>query len=220
MKITADIVLFGYDLNQKDLKILLIKRNYAPFIDEWALSGGFVSDTENLESAVSRIFKFETSIETDNIYLEQLYSFGEVNRDPRERIITISYYGLSKTIETSSASEKAVKWFSINEIPKLAFDHIDIVNMALKRLRGKIIYQPIGFELLPDKFTMDELLNLYETILNKKLDKRNFSKKIRKYDILEFIEERNNSVGRPKHIYKFNKEKYNELLNSGFYFEL
>ena len=138
MRLTVDIVLLGYDLNQKDLKILLIKRNYEPFIDEWALSGGFVSDTENLENAVSRIFKFETSIETDNIYLEQLYSFGEVNRDPRERIITISYYGLSKTIETSSASEKDVKWFSINEIPKLAFDHNDIVNIALKRLRGKI----------------------------------------------------------------------------------
>jgi 8-oxo-dGTP diphosphatase len=222
MKLCVDAILFGFDKDDIDLKILLIQRKYDPFINSWALPGGFVQETETLEQAVIRELKEETGL-NQNPFLEQLYTFGEINRDPRERIISIAYYGLVNTSELKASTDaKDAKWFSIKNLPNLAFDHNEIITKALERLRGKIIYQPIGFELLDDKFTFVSLHKLYEIILGKELDRRNFKKKFLSLDILNELDEKaiSDGAGRPATLFKFDKEKYQNKVKSGFYFEL
>jgi 8-oxo-dGTP diphosphatase len=220
MRVAVDAVIFGYDKKSVKLKILLIKRKYEPFKDSWALPGGFVLENETIDESINREIKEETGL--NNVYMEQLYTFGEVERDPRERIISVSYYGLVNTTElTASTDAIDAKWFSFSELPELGFDHKKIIDVAYKRLQGKITYQPIGFELLEEIFTMPHILSLYETILQKQIDKRNFRKKILSFDILDDMGIRDSDKrGRPAKLYKFNEEKYNQKLKEGIYFEI
>jgi len=173
--VTVDIVIFTIRDNQ--LKLLLIRRAYKPYQGKWALPGGFVNMNEDLDAAARRELKEETGV--SGVYLEQLYTFGAVKRDPRERVITIAYYALisSDKIQLQAATDaEAVGWFGMDELPKLAFDHVDIVKMAHERLVAKLDYSTLAFQFLPDTFTLHELQKIYEIIYQDELDKRNFRK--------------------------------------------
>ncbi len=219
--LTVDCVVFGLD-EQDSLKVILIQRKLPPFQGQWALPGGFVHLDETLEQAAWRELQEETGIQ--NVFLEQLYTFGDLNRDPRERIITVTYYALVNLGEyhlkaTTDAADAA--WFAIDNLPKLAFDHSEIFQTALNRLRGKIRYEPIGFELLPKKFTLSQIQKLYETVLGQKLDKRNFRKKILKMNLLRELDEVQTDVAhRAARLYQFDEAKYEQLKQQGFNFEL
>ncbi|MDF3056143.1 MAG: Bifunctional adenylyltransferase/Nudix hydrolase [Rariglobus sp.] len=218
--VTVDAVVFGFD--DADLKLLLIQRKLAPFKGAWALPGGFVRLDENLEAAARRELMDETGI--TRLYLEQLYTFGEADRDPRERVISVAYYALVKlsdhALQAASDAEN-VAWFPVAELPKLGFDHERIVEIALKRLKAKVRYEPIGFELLPVKFTLGELQRLYEAVLEQPLDKRNFRKKILGMELLEALDEYQQDVAhRAAQYYRFNRQRYEQLAKRGFNFEL
>jgi 8-oxo-dGTP diphosphatase len=218
--LTTDCVVFGLDDN--DLKILLIERASAPFKGRWALPGGFAVVGEHLDDTARRELEEETGL-TD-IYLEQLYTFSEPERDPRERVVTVAYYALVNLFDhrlntTRDAGNAA--WFALDDVPDLAFDHARILQMAYTRLQGKIRYQPIGFELLPQKFPLRMLQNMYEKILDRSLDKRNFRKKIRGMGILEELDEIETDVAhRAARLYRFNKRKYDRMVDKGFNFEI
>ncbi len=219
--VTVDCVVFGLD-EGSDLRILLIERAQDPFKGEWALPGGFVKMEEDLETAARRELFEETSV--SGLYIEQLYTFGLPSRDPRGRVISVAYFALINLKEhpvKANTDAKSAAWFKISEIPELAFDHKCIVDMALERLRAKVLYKPIGFELLPEKFTLSDLQKLYETILGQKLNRRNFRTKILKMNLLDESEKQTNVSHRPAQLYKFNKIKYKELTNNGnFIFEI
>ncbi len=219
--LTVDCVVFGLD-EQDSLKVMLILRKLPPFQGQWALPGGFVHLDETLEEAAFRELREETGIE--NGFLEQLYTFGAINRDPRERIVTVAYYALVNLREyniTATTDAMDAAWFAIDELPKLPFDHQQIFETALNRLRGKIRYEPIGFELLPKKFTLFQLQKLYETVLGKKLDKRNFRKKILNMNLLQELDELQTDVAhRAARYYEFNEVKYQQLKQQGFSFEI
>nr|WP_299035658.1 NUDIX domain-containing protein [uncultured Tenacibaculum sp.] len=220
IKVAVDAVVFGYQ--QKELSVLLIKRGFEPFKGAWALPGGLVLENESLEHAVERELLEETGVTID--YLEQLYTFGTPKRDPRNRVISVTYFGLVspnhfKISANTDAAE--VQWFPIHELPKLAFDHTRILTTALQRLQNKINYQPIGFELLKKEFPFSDLENLYQTILNQKIDRRNFRKKIMSFGILTETDKIHQpSSGRPAKLFKFNAKKYKELEKKGFHFEI
>ena len=218
--LTVDCVVFGLD--EDDLKVLLIQRDNEPFAGQWALPGGFVETDETLETAAMRELVEETGLE--NVYLEQLYTFGEVDRDPRERVVSVAYYALVKLSEhrvQAATDAREAAWFSIDETPRLAFDHQEILRTAHERLRGKVRYQPIGFELLPEKFTLRQLQHLYETILDRQLDKRNFRKKILGMGLLNGLEEVETDVAhRAARLYRFDRRKYERLTKQGFNFEI
>ncbi|KFE66193.1 NUDIX hydrolase [Hyalangium minutum] len=218
--LTVDCVVFGMD--EEDLKVLLIKRGQEPFAGKWALPGGFVRMEESLEAAARRELEEEAGIRPN--HLEQLYSFGEPGRDPRGRVVTVAYFALVKLtdhrVEASTDASEAA-WFSVWDTPKLAFDHADVLGTALQRLKGKVRYQPIGFELLPPKFTLTQLQRLYEIILERQLDKRNFRKKILAMDLLEELDEVEQDVShRAARLYRFDHKKYKQLEKAGFNFEL
>ncbi len=220
IKVAVDAVVFGYSDNK--LKILLIQQKFGTKTNKWALSGGFVKDNENLEEAVIRELYEETGVKAN--YLEQLYTFGEINRDERARVIAVSYIALinpkNYTIKADTDAKDA-KWFSVNEIPNLAFDHKEIIDKGLERLKAKINYQPIGFELLNNKFPFSDLENLYQTILGKKIDRRNFRKKLLSFEILQETNEvQKIGSGRPAKLFKFKRNKYKELESKGFHFEI
>ena len=218
--VTVDCVVFGFD--EGDLKVLLVRRDVEPFRGKWALPGGFVHIDESVEEAARRELREETGME--RLYLEQLYTFGDVNRDPRGRVITVAYYALVKLADhrvraTTDASSAA--WFAVSEVATLAFDHNRIIDVALARLKGKVRYQPIGFELLPVKFTLSQLQHLYEAILETTLDKRNFRKKILSHGLLIELDEIEQDVAhRAARLYKFDDRKYRQLVRRGFNFEL
>ncbi|NJN32030.1 MAG: NUDIX hydrolase [Synechococcales cyanobacterium RM1_1_8] len=218
--LTVDCVVFGLDGG--DLKILLIQRKLDPFRGQWALPGGFVELDETLEEAARRELEEETGVK--DLFLEQLYSFSDLDRDPRERVISVAYYALVNLDEhpAIAASDAAqVSWFSAFELPPLAFDHGEIFAMALGRLQGKLRYEPVGFELLPQKFTLAQLQQLYETVLNQALDKRNFRRKILKMGLLIETGERQRNVShRAAQLYRFDQAKYEALKQTGFVFEL
>ncbi|RYD33293.1 MAG: NUDIX hydrolase, partial [Verrucomicrobiaceae bacterium] len=175
--LTVDAVVFGLDGGE--LKVLLIERGLEPFKGQWALPGGFVQEGETLDRAVSRELAEEAGLQ--GVFMEQLYTFGAVDRDPRERVVSVAYYALVNLADhTTRASTDAAdaRWFPAATPPPLAFDHADILQMALDRLRGKVRWQPVGFELLPEKFTLTQLQQLYESVLGTSLDKRNFRKKV------------------------------------------
>ncbi|MCC0179044.1 NUDIX hydrolase [Waterburya agarophytonicola K14] len=219
--VTVDCVVFGLDDAQK-LKVLLIQRGIAPYQNKWALPGGFIGLDESIATAAARELKEETGI--DKVFLEQLYTFGEVDRDPRDRIITVAYYALiniGEYVVKARTDAKNAKWFSVEELPPLAFDHDRIFSVAKERLKGKLRYQPIGFELLPSKFTLTQLQRLYETVLEQKLDKRNFRSKILKMKLLVDLEEMQAGVShRPAKLYQFDKKRYQELEQKEFNFEI
>lgn len=218
--LTVDCVVFGFD--EAELKVLLIERGLAPFKGKWALPGGFVRVDETIDEAARRELLEETGLV--NVFLEQLYTFGAVKRDPRERVVSVAYYALVKLAEhpaTGSTDASDAAWFPASKPPTLAFDHTAILATALKRLRGKVRYEPIGFELLPEKFTLSQLQHLYETVLNTELDKRNFRKKILSMDLLIPLNEQMRAgAHRPAQLFRFDTRKYAALKKSGFNFEL
>jgi 8-oxo-dGTP diphosphatase len=218
--LTVDCVVFGMD--EGDLKVLLIKRGVEPFAGKWALPGGFVRMDEALDDAARRELEEEAGIRPS--HLEQLYTFGEPGRDPRGRVVTVAYFALVKLSDHrvhASTDAREAAWFSVWDTPKLAFDHADILGTALQRLKGKVRYQPIGFELLPPKFTLTQLQRLYEIILERELDKRNFRKKILSMDLLEELDEVEQDVShRAARLYRFDHKKYKQLEKAGFNFEL
>ncbi len=219
--LTVDCIVFGLDA-QQELKVMLIQRDIPPFQGQWAIPGGFVRIEETLEAAALRELQEETGIH--DVFLEQLYSFGELERDPRDRTVTVAYFALINLAEqeikaTNDARE--ANWFALSEIPQLAFDHDKIMQTAIARLRSKIRYEPIGFELLPTKFTLSQLQKLYETVLDRKLDKRNFRKKILSMDLLIDIDEVEQGVShRAAKLYQFDETKYLQLKQNGFNFEI
>ena len=217
--LTVDCVVFGFD--EGELKLLLIERGMKPFKGRWALPGGFVRVEETLEEAARRELAEETGLK--DVFLEQLYTFSALRRDPRERVVSVAYYALVKLgdHETKAATDAAeARWFPLSKLPALAFDHADILATALDRLRGKLRYQPIGFELLPAKFTLSQLQHLYEAVLGLKLDKRNFRKKVLSFGFLMPLKEHIKGAHRPAQVYRFDPEKYERLRRRGFNFEL
>ncbi len=218
--LTVDCVVFGAD--ERSLQVLLIQRNLAPHRGWWALPGGFVGIEETLDEAAKRELREETGLA--NVYLEQLYTFGKVDRDPRERVVSVAYYALVKPADyelVASTDASHVQWFEFHELPPLAFDHREIVELALQRLQGKVRYQPIGFELLPPRFTLTQLQRLYEVILERPLDKRNFRKKVLEMDLLEPLDEYQSGVAhRRARLYRFARRRYRQLVRQGFLFEL
>ncbi|MFP2959605.1 NUDIX hydrolase [Myxococcus sp. 1LA] len=218
--LTVDCVVFGLD--DEDLKVLLIRRGVEPFAGRWALPGGFVRMEESLEDAARRELEEEAGIRPN--HLEQLYTFGTPGRDPRGRVVTVAYFALVKLsdhVPHASTDAKEAAWFSVWDTPKLAFDHADVLGTALQRLKGKVRYQPIGFELLPPKFTLTQLQRLYEVVLERELDKRNFRKKILAMDLLEELDEVEQDVShRAARLYRFDHKKYKQLEKAGFNFEL
>ena len=218
--VTTDCVIFGFD--EGELKVLLIERGIEPYLGKWALPGGFIDMDEDAESCARRKLVQETGLE--DIYMEQLYTFSAVNRDPRYRVISIAFYALVKLSDyhaQAGTDTTNIQWFSISDVPELAFDHAVILTMAKERLKGKIKYQPIGFELLPEKFTMPELHHLYETVLQTTLDDRNFRKKILGYNLLvDLKEQQRGARNRAPKLYSFDRKRYEELSEAGFYFEL
>jgi 8-oxo-dGTP diphosphatase len=217
--LTVDCVVFGFD--DGELKVLLIERGLPPFKGQWALPGGFVRVDETVDNAARRELEEETGLRGP--FLEQLYTFGDLKRDPRERIVSVAYYALVKLSlsQTRAATDAAdARWFPVSKIPKLAFDHLTIFTTALKRLRGKLRYQPVGFELLPPKFTLSQLQHLYQTVLGATLDKRNFRKKVQSLGLLIPLKEFSEGPGRPAQLFRFDPDKYERLTKKGFHFEI
>jgi 8-oxo-dGTP diphosphatase len=214
--LTVDCVIFGYDTGQS-LKVLLIQRSLPPFEGQWALPGGFVDMEENLESAALRELAEETGM-TD-VFIEQLFTFGDPGRDPRGRVVSVAYYALVNLSEhplRASSDARRVGWFPAYQLPPLAFDHASIVETAIQRLRGKVRYQPIGFELLPEKFTLTQLQDLYEAVLGIPLNKRNFRTRILKMGVLEEVGMQEGVSHRPARLYRFDREKYRQLVSEKY----
>lgn len=215
--VTTDCVIFGFDGER--LQVLLIERGIEPYKGRWAFPGGFLKMDETAEEGALRELKEETGLE--GAYMEQFHTFSAPERDPRERVITIAYYALVKIQEVKGGDDAvSARWFPLDEIPSLAFDHDYILRMATQRLREQIHFQPIGFELLPEKFTIKELQLLYESILGINFDRRNFAKKMTHLEILTDLEETIwPTPKREAKLYKFNAEKYEELKRKGFRLE-
>ena len=200
--VTTDIVIFT--IRQDELKVLLIERALAPFKGMWALPGGFVNLDEDLESAARRELEEETGVR--DVYLEQLYTFGDPGRDPRERVITVAYYALvpSDEIDIQAGSDaEGVSWFGMQELPDLACDHADILAIAYERLRAKLDYSTIAFKFMPKHFTLSELQHVYELVLREPLDKRNFRKRILGLDlVIDTGKDKRDGPHRPARLYR------------------
>lgn len=213
--LAVDCIIFGFD--EEDLKVLLIKRGFEPERGKWSLVGGFLTQGETLEEAAIRILNLYTGL--NNIFMEQVATFSEVERDPAERTVSTAYYAL---INIKEHNQKLIKkfsaeWFSLSECPQLIFDHPRMVETAIKKLRNRAATMPIGFELLPEKFTMRQLQKLYEAIWDRKLDKRNFINRIRSMDIVKKLDEKDMTSSRKgSYLYHFDSEKYNEKENGSF----
>ena len=218
--LTVDVVVFALD--EQELRVMLIERDLSPFKGRWALPGGFVRVDESLEDAARRELQEESGLK--DIFLEQLYTFGDLGRDPRERVVTVAYYALVNLAGhrvQASTDARTAAWFPVNELPQLAFDHEKILLAAHERLRAKVRYQPIGFELLPEKFTLRQLQHLYEVILGRELDKRNFRKKVLGMEIVKETNEIETDVAhRAARLYRFDKRRYDRLMKKGFNFEI
>ena len=220
--ITVDNVIFGFD--GQSLNVLLIKRGEVPFLDNWALPGHFMTEQENLDQAATRILENLTGLK--DVYLEQVQSFGAVDRHPVGRVITVAYYSLinlnSYEIRPDFIAQKAT-WFQVSEVMdlELPFDHNAILKACIERLQFRVRHRPIGFELLPKKFTLTHLKQLYDSILGKKLDKRNFRKKILSMKILVDLGEYQEGVAhRPAKLYRFDAKQYQKLIENGFHFDI
>lgn len=216
--VTVDCVIFGLDESSL-LKVLLIQRANDPYKDYWALPGGFVDMNEDLKTAALRELEEETGLK--DVFIEQLFTFGDPGRDPRGRVISIAYYALvnlSRYALKAASDAREVRWFEVDQLPDLAFDHARILSIAVNRLRSKVRYQPIGFELLPEVFTLTQLQKLYETILGVKesLNKRNFRTRILKMGVLKQVGKQKGVAHRPAKLYSFDKEKYQELVKAKY----
>jgi 8-oxo-dGTP diphosphatase len=209
--VSVDVVIFS--LREDDLKALLIRRAALPYKGKWAIPGGFVRPGESLDDAAKRELEEETGLR--DVYLEQLYTFGAPKRDPRGRIITVAYFALVAAGVTARAGDDAAEaaWHSMSALPDLAFDHDEILGYALRRLRYKLEYTAVGFELLPNEFTLTELQTAYETVLGEKLDKRNFRRRIREAGILAETSKyrEGEGQGRPARLYRYRKNAVTEV---------
>lgn len=217
--VAVDCIIFGFDMHE--LKLLCIKRDFEPEKGKWSLMGGFLEEDESIDQAAARVL-FELTALKD-IYLEQLQGYGETKRDSAGRVISIAYYALIDSVKFDDKISKDynAQWFTLNKLPKLIFDHKEMVDKAMKRLRRRSRFQPIGFELLPKKFTLPQLQNLYEQIFGIAFDKRNFRKKILAPGILKKLEEKDKEGSKKgAFYYRFDKKRYNELMYNGFNFEI
>ena len=216
MKVTVDVVVFT--IQEGVLKVLLVKRLIEPFIGQFAIPGGFVLEHEDLDQAALRELSEETGV--SDVYLEQLYSFGKPDRDPRGRVVTVAYFALISADRKLTAGTDAAEaaWFPIDDLPKLAFDHAMILNYALERLRNKLEYTTVGFQLLPQKFTLTELQEVYGAILGKELDKRNFRRKMSVLKILKPLPEYRRGGQRPAQLYRFVASRFEKLKDKGVLF--
>ena len=199
--VTVDVVLFT--IRDRQLHLLLIKRLAKPFENRYALPGGFVQEDESLDNAAIRELREETGIR--NVYLEQLYTFGDLKRDPRGRVVTVAYYALVPQNQVLHAGTDAsdADWFPVTALPPLAFDHRKIAEYAHQRIRNKLDYTNVGFELLPEKFTLTELQLVHEAILGQPLDKRNFRRKIIQKGIVKATKELQQTGRKPAQLYRF-----------------
>ena len=215
--VTTDCVIFGFD--GSELQVLLIERGIEPFKGKWAFPGGFLNMDETAQEGALRELKEETGLE--NAYIEQFNTYSDPGRDPRERVITIAHYALVRIQEVKGGDDAAkAQWFPIDEVPQLAFDHDKILRDAMRKLRERIHFEPIGFELLPEKFTMKELQILYESILVVKFDRRNFAKKMMHYELLNQLDETvRPTAKRDALLYSFNKDNYELFKKKGFQLE-
>jgi 8-oxo-dGTP diphosphatase len=217
--VAVDSVIFGFD--REGLKILLIKRDFEPQKGAWSLMGGFLKKNETLDQAANRVLHELTGL--DNIYMEQVSSYSALGRDPVERTISVAFFALINIVQHDFKLNKAhhAQWFLLPQAPTPIFDHQQMIAEALERLKRKALTNPIGFELLPEKFTMRQLQDLYESILNEKLDKRNFINKINALEILIRLEEKDKTTSKKgAFLYKFDEEKYNQKIDEGFNFKL
>ena len=209
--LTVDIVVFT--LRENHLQVLLVQRGAEPYKEMWALPGGFVQMAESLEAAALRELEEETGV--NDAYLEQLYTYGNPQRDPRGRVVSVAYFSLipaSKTIHPEAGSDAAsAGWYPIHALPTLAFDHQEIIAYAIRRLRYKLEYSAVGFELLPDTFTLTQIQSTYETILGVKLDKRNFRRRILEANIIEPTESLHSGEGRPARLYRYRADAVAEV---------
>lgn len=217
LRLTVDVVIFT--IREEQLQVLLIERGVAPFEGRWALPGGFLLQGESLEEAALRELQEETGVR--DVYLEQLYTFGDPTRDPRGRIVTVAYYALIATDRalTAGTDASAARWFPVSRHPPLAFDHDAILTYALERLRNKLEYTTVGFELLPKKFTLTQLQRVYEMILGRPLDKRNFRRKMELLEILTPLNELSREGNaRPAQLYSFSAKRFEKLKDKGIIF--
>jgi 8-oxo-dGTP diphosphatase len=216
-RVTVDIVIFS--IRGRELHVLLVRRGVPPFEGEYAIPGGFLRRDEPLEEAARRELHEETGVR--DVYLEQLFSFGDPDRDPRGRVVTVAYYALvsSERMELAAGADAAeAEWVPMKTLPRLAFDHGRIVTYALERLRNKLEYTTVGFQLLPQKFTLTELQDVYEAILDKKLDKRNFRRKILLLRILKPLREKRVTGRKPAQLFQFAAGQFEKLKDKGILF--
>lgn len=215
--VTTDCVIFGFGGTK--LSVLLVKRGVEPYKGRWAFPGGFMNMDESAEEGALRELQEETGLK--GAYIRQFHTFTAPERDPRERVITIAYYALVRMQEVAGGDDADdARWFTLDEVPQLAFDHDQILRKAQKALRQQIHFEPIGFELLPEAFTIKELQNLYEAILDVHFDRRNFYNKMKRLEMLDATNEKVNPSKKKKAIlFRFNKAKYNELKQKGFRLE-
>lgn len=221
LQVAVDSIIFGFNENERELKLLILKRKFEPARGKWSLMGGFVRPEESLDEAAQRIVSKLTGL--DNVYMEQLYAFGEPDRDPGGRIISVAYFSLIKINEYDKdlVKQHDACWISLSELPELIFDHSEMVEKALRKLRIRARTQPIGFELLPEKFTIPQLQGLYEAIYQTPFDKRNFRRKLLSMGLLEKLDEKEKETSKKgAFYYRFKKQKYEELLQRGFNFEI
>lgn len=219
--VAVDAIIFGFNENEHQLKLLLLKRNFQPEKGKWSLMGGFVDESESLDKAAQRIVSQLTGL--NDVYMEQLFTFGDLNRDAGGRIISVAYFSLIKINDHDSELVKkhGASWIPVNNIPELIFDHNDMVNRAMRKLRIRARTQPIGFELLPEKFTIPQLQRLYEAIYQVPFDKRNFRRKLLAMGLLEKLDEKEKETSKKgAFYYQFHQKKYDELLEKGFNFDL
>lgn len=217
--VAVDCIIFGFDEGR--LKLLVMKRKVAPMAGEWSLVGGFVQADESTDDAAARVLKLTTGLE--NIYMDQLHCYGDVVRDSGARVISVAYYALIriKDHDRPLAQEHGAHWLELHEIPALIFDHNKMIQDALVKLRDNAQFYPIGFELLPEKFTLSQLRCLYEEIYGRTLDKRNFRKKILSLDVMEKLEEKDKTSSKKgAHLYRFDSLKYELLKKRGLVFEI
>jgi ADP-ribose pyrophosphatase YjhB (NUDIX family) len=219
--VAVDCIIFGYEITDKELKLLLIKRGFDPAKGKWSLAGGFVQEGESLDDAASRVLRSLTGI--SDLYMEQLYTYGDVERDPGARVISSAYFALIgiHEIDRMKQEKNGAHWRSISDLPDLIFDHRKMVDKALAKLVESITVHPVGFELLPEKFTLVQLQSLYEAIYRKAIDKRNFRKKILSMNLLDKQDDKERETSRKgAYYYRFNEEKYRELTRNGSFFNL
>jgi ADP-ribose pyrophosphatase YjhB (NUDIX family) len=217
--VALDCIIFGFD--KSELKLLIHKRRFEPAKGQWSLFGGFLQEEESLEDAANRILRELTGLK--KIYMEELQTYGDIERDPAGRVISVAYYALIPAHKYSETYSKryGATWVSLKDLPKLIMDHNSMVEKGLRRLKRRAATQPIGFELLPKEFTIPQLQALYEAIYQSKLDKRNFRKKILSMDVLIKLEEKDKSSSRKgAYLYRFDKRKYLKLVDAGYNFTI